>query len=148
MKTVIQRTKYAKCIVNNEVVGEIDKGFMLLVGFTNEDDISDLEYSVKKISKLRIFDDEQGKINLDIKSVNGKILSISQFTLYADTKKGNRPSFVNAAKPEYATELYNKFNELLRNEGITVETGVFGEHMEIDFVNDGPVTIVIDSKNR
>ena len=145
MKVVVQRVDNAKVSVCNKIVGKVDKGFMLLVGFTHDDDINDIEYIVKKVVNLRIFDDENGVMNKSILDVNGSILSISQFTLYADTKKGNRPSYVKAMKGELSTVLYDKFNELLR-EKVNVETGIFGSEMKVTLTNGGPVTIIIDSK--
>ena len=148
MRAVIQRAKNASVRVENETVGEISHGLVVFIGMEDEDTEEDAAYLVRKISNLRIFEDDQEKMNLSVKDVHGDVLSISQFTLHADTKKGNRPSFVAAAKPDFAAELYELFNEKLSDEGIRVETGRFGEHMEIDFVNDGPVTILIDSKNK
>ncbi len=148
MRAVIQRAKNASVRVENETVGEISHGLVVFIGVEDEDTEEDAAYLVRKISNLRIFEDDQEKMNLSVKDVHGDVLSISQFTLHADTKKGNRPSFVAAAKPDFAAELYELFNEKLSDEGIRVETGRFGEHMEIDFVNDGPVTILIDSKNK
>ncbi len=145
MKVVVQRVDNAKVSVSGKVVGKVDKGFMLLVGFTHDDDINDIEYIVRKVVNLRVFDDENGVMNKSILDVNGSILSISQFTLYADTKKGNRPSYINAMKGELSTVLYDKFNELLR-EKVNVETGIFGSEMKVTLTNDGPVTIIIDSK--
>ncbi len=147
MRVVIQRSKDSKVLVDNKIVGSIDKGMVVLVGFTNDDTIEDIEYITKKILNLRIFDDENGVMNLSVKDTFGKILSISQFTLYADTKKGNRPSYINAMKGEEAIKLYEKFNEELRKE-IEVETGIFGAEMDVQIRNDGPVTILIDSKVR
>ena len=145
MKVVVQRVLNASVKVDNKTVGKIDNGFMILVGFTHSDEISDIEYMVKKISNLRIFDDENGVMNKSILDVNGSILSISQFTLYADTKKGNRPSYINAMSGEKATLLYDKFNELLK-EKVNVETGIFGSEMKVSLINDGPITIILDSK--
>lgn len=147
MRVVVQRSKNSKVLVNNEIVGSIDKGIVLLVGFTNDDTKEDIDYIVKKVLNLRIFDDSNGVMNLSIKDINGKILSISQFTLYADTKKGNRPSYINAMKGEEAIKLYEVFNDELRKE-VDVETGVFGAEMDVEIHNDGPVTILIDSKVR
>lgn len=148
MKVVIQRAKDASVAIDNKIVGSIDKGFVLLVGVTHEDTKEDVDYLVNKVINLRIFEDEEGKMNLSLKDTKGSILSISQFTLFADTRKGRRPSFVHAAKPEYANELYEKFNEKLRNEAIHVETGEFGAEMDVSLTNDGPVTIIIDSKDK
>ena len=147
MRVVVQRSKNSKVLVNNKIVGSIDKGIVLLVGFTNDDTKEDIDYIVKKVLNLRIFDDSNGVMNLSIKDINGKILSISQFTLYADTKKGNRPSYINAMKGEEAIKLYEVFNDELRKE-VNVETGVFGAEMDVEIHNDGPVTILIDSKVR
>ena len=145
MKVIVQRVDNASVSIDNNVVGSVDKGFMLLVGFTHDDDIKDIEYMVRKVINLRIFDDENGVMNKSIIEINGSILSISQFTLYADTKKGNRPSYVNAMKGELSTVLYDKFNELL-SEHVKVETGIFGSEMKVSLINDGPVTIILDSK--
>lgn len=148
MRVVIQRTKHASVRIEEAVVGEITYGFVLLVGIEEEDQQEDIEYLVRKISKMRIFEDAQGKMNLSIEDVGGEILSISQFTLHADTKKGNRPSFIKAAKPDRAIPIYDAFNSQLRATGLTVQTGIFGADMQVSLVNDGPVTIIIDSKQR
>ena len=144
MKIILQKVKKASVSVNNEIVGSIDKGFCLLVGVHKESTIDDAKYLAKKIAQARLFEDENDKINLSLKDVGGIILSVSQFTLYADTKKGNRPSFTSAAGAEKANELYEKFNEYLKEEGVTVETGIFQTMMEVNIVNDGPVTIVYE----
>ena len=144
MKIILQKVKKASVSVNNEIVGSIDKGFCLLVGVHKESTIDDAKYLAKKIAQARLFEDENDKINLSLKDVGGSILSVSQFTLYADTKKGNRPSFTSAAGVEKANELYEKFNEYLKEEGVTVETGIFQTMMEVNIVNDGPVTIVYE----
>lgn len=148
MRAVIQRVSQAKVVVDENAVGQIGKGFMILLGVHEEDTQADVDYLVGKISKLRVFEDDQQKMNRSIIDVDGKILSISQFTLFADTKKGNRPSFVQAAKPDTAIPLYEAFNEGLRQAGIPVETGIFGADMKCHLVNDGPVTIIIDSQNK
>ena len=144
MKIVLQKVKKASVSVDNKVVGSIDKGYCLLVGVHKESTEEDAKYLAKKISQARLFEDENDKINLSLKDVGGSILSVSQFTLYADTKKGNRPSFTSAAGAEKANELYEKFNEYLREEGVKVETGTFQTMMEVNIVNDGPVTIVYE----
>ena len=146
MKLVIQRVSHASCTVENNVTGKIDIGYMILVGFGLNDDKSIVEKMAEKVSKLRIFEDEDGKINKSIFDVNGKILSISQFTLYADCKKGNRPSFTNALGGDKAIELYKYFNECLRKLNLEVEEGKFGADMKIELLNDGPVTIILDSE--
>lgn len=148
MKVVVQRSKESNVIVENKIVGSINSGLVVLAGFHVDDTIEDIKYIVKKIINLRIFDDSNGIMNLSIKDVNKEILSISQFTLYADTSSGNRPSYVNAMKSNIAIDLYNKFNELLRLENIKVAEGVFGADMLLNISNDGPVTIIIDSKDK
>lgn len=148
MRVIVQRSNESKVLVDKKIVGKIDKGLVLLVGFTHNDDIDDIKYIVNKIVNLRIFDDENGIMNQSIKDTNGKILSISQFTLYADTKKGNRPSYINAMKSVTAINMYEKFNTELRNNDIEVQTGIFGADMDVFINNDGPVTIIIDSKAR
>ncbi|MEQ3450987.1 D-aminoacyl-tRNA deacylase [Enterococcus cecorum] len=148
MRAVIQRVSQAKVVVDDNTVGQIGKGFMILLGVHEQDTQTDVDYLVGKISKLRVFEDDQQKMNRSIMDVGGEILSISQFTLFADTKKGNRPSFVQAAKPDTAIPLYEAFNEGLRQAGIPVETGIFGADMKCHLVNDGPVTIIIDSQNK
>ena len=144
MKIILQKVKKASVSVDNKVVGSIDKGYCLLVGVHKESTEEDAKYLAKKVAQARLFEDENDKINMSLKDVGGSILSVSQFTLYADTKKGNRPSFTNAAGAEKANELYEKFNKFLREEGVTVETGIFQTMMEVNIVNDGPVTIVYE----
>ena len=146
MRVVVQRVKNASCVIDGAIFSEINKGFLLLVGFTQGDSIKEIKYIAKKISGLRVFEDEAGKMNLGLASVNGEILSISQFTLYADTRYGNRPSFTDALNPTEASKLYDIFNQELASYGITVKTGVFGTHMEINLLNDGPVTIIYDTE--
>ncbi|OEH91499.1 D-aminoacyl-tRNA deacylase [Bacillus solimangrovi] len=147
MKVVVQRAKEAKVIVDGETVGSLDQGLMLLVGITHDDTVEDLINVADKIANLRIFEDEDGKMNLSLLDVNGGVLSVSQFTLYADTRKGRRPNFMAAAKPDFANEMYEQFNHQLREKGIRVETGRFGAMMDVSFTNDGPVTIIIESEN-
>lgn len=147
MKVIVQRVDNSKVEVDGKITGQIEKGFMLLVGFTKTDTVNEIDWMVKKISNLRIFDDENGVMNLSIKDVNGSILSVSQFTLYGDAKKGNRPSYINALGGEEATKLYDLFNEKLREENLKVETGIFGADMKVSLVNDGPVTIILEKEN-
>ena len=146
MKVVLQRTKQASVTVNQELTGSISRGYMLLVGITHEDTIADVEYCARKVAEIRLFEDEDGKMNRSIHEVGGQILSVSQFTLYADTKKGRRPSFINAARPDIAKPLWDAFNDALRAHGLQVETGIFGADMDVSLINDGPVTIIIESK--
>lgn len=149
MRIVVQRAKKARVIVGEEVVGAIERGLLLLVGITHKDTLEDIRYCAKKVGNLRIFEDEFGKMNLSVKDVGAQILSISQFTLYGNTDKGNRPSYIEAAHPEIAEPLYNEFNEILRTEcDLQVETGVFGAMMDVEFTNEGPVTLVVESSRR
>lgn len=143
MKVVCQRVLESNVKIDNKVVGKIEQGLMLLVGFTEGDSIDTIKYMINKIVNLRIFDDENHIMNKSVKDINGSILSISQFTLYGDTKKGHRPSYINALNPTEASKLYDLFNEELRKE-INVETGVFGADMQVSLINDGPVTIIIE----
>lgn len=144
MRVVIQRVNHAQVAIDNEVVGKINKGFLLLVGLKDGDDESSIQKAADKISKMRIFEDEDGKTNLSLKDVNGEILSVSQFTLLANTKKGNRPSFVDAMRPPKSEELWKEFNKKLEDYGFHVETGRFGADMQVSLENDGPFTIVLD----
>ena len=145
MRVVLQRVKRANCIVNSKIVSEINKGYLLLVGFTHDDNLDKVNKMAKKIANLRVFEDEQGKMNLSIKSVDGQILAISQFTLYADPTSGNRPTFVDAMKPLPANELYEEFVKILNDEyQIITKKGVFGADMELNPVCDGPVTISLE----
>lgn len=146
MRVVLQRSKEASVEVDGKTVGQISSGFVLLVGITHEDTEEDAAYLAEKIAGLRVFEDDKGKMNLSILDVNGEILSISQFTLYGDTRKGRRPNFMNAAKPSHAEPLYDRFNELLREKGVHVETSRFGAMMDVKLVNDGPVTLILESK--
>lgn len=144
MKVVVQRASSANVKVNNEIVGEIDKGLVLLVSFTTGDGDKEIDYVANKVSNLRIFDDENEVPNLSVKDVGGSILSISQFTLYADTTKGNRPSYLKSLSHDEASVLYDKFNNKLVELGLKVETGIFREYMEVSLTNDGPFTIIIE----
>lgn len=146
MRLVIQKVSSSNVKINNEVVGSIDKGFMVLVGITDSDNKMIVDKMVDKLINLRIFEDENDKLNLSLLDVKGSILSISQFTLYANCKKGRRPSFIEAAKPDISKPLYEYFNQQLKEKGVMVETGVFGAMMEVSLVNNGPVTIILDSK--
>ena len=143
MRVLVQRSGNSNVIVDNKVVGSIDKGLVLLVGFTEGDTIDNIKYLVNKVVNLRIFDDENGIMNKNILDNGGDILSISQFTLYADTKKGNRPSYINALSGEKAEPLYNAFNEEL-SKNLRVETGIFGAEMTVNITNDGPITIMLE----
>ena len=144
MKLVIQRVKWARVKVNNETIGKIDKGFMVLLGIGSEDNEEVADFLVQKLIKLRIFEDDNGKMNLALKDVNGELLIISQFTLYADCSGGNRPGFTNAAKPEKANELYEYFMKKCMQQNIKVEHGKFGADMKVELLNDGPVTIILE----
>ncbi len=144
MKIVIQRVTSAKCEVEGKLINQIGHGYMILVGLKNGDDEEKVKKMAKKVVNLRIFEDENGKMNLSIKDVCGSILSISQFTLCADTTHGNRPSFIDALKPDLANIYYEKFNEELNNLGIKTYSGVFRADMQISLINDGPVTIIIE----
>jgi len=145
MKFVIQRVTNASCTVDNEVTGSIGKGFLVLIGISNEDTREIADKMIKKLIGLRIFEDAEGKTNLSLKDVNGELLLISQFTLYADCRKGNRPSFINAGKPELAKELYDYIIGKCKQEIPVVNQGIFGADMKISLLNDGPFTIVLDS---
>lgn len=146
MKVVLQRSKAASVSVNGETVGEITSGLVLLVGVTHEDTEEDCRYLADKIIHLRIFEDENMKMNHSLLDVGGEILSISQFTLYGDCRKGRRPNFMAAAKPDEAERLYEVFNDMLREKGLKVETGEFGAMMDVQLINDGPVTLILESK--
>ena len=146
MRAVVQRVSQSKVTVDGAVTGEIKRGLMVLLGVAEGDTEKDAEYMANKISGLRIFMDDEDKMNLSVKDIGGDILAVSQFTLLGDVRKGKRPSFSNAARPDIANELYQKFIEYLRNDGMHVEEGVFQTHMMVDLTNDGPVTILLDSK--
>ncbi|WP_440895958.1 D-aminoacyl-tRNA deacylase [Amphibacillus sp. Q70] len=148
MRAVIQRVSEASVSVSGQTIGQIEQGLMILLGVTHEDTKEDADYLVKKICQLRIFEDDQGKMNLSLLDVGGSILSISQFTLYSDTRKGRRPGFSKAAKPDQANELYHYFNEQINAMHVKIETGQFGALMDVSLVNNGPVTIMIDSDER
>ena len=147
MRILVQRSLNSSVTVNNKIVGKIDKGLVLLVGFKTDDKIEDIDYLVNKVINLRIFDDENGIMNKSILDIKGEILSISQFTLYADSKKGNRPSYNKAMKNEEAKKYYELFNEKLK-QYIKVETGIFRADMKVNIINDGPVTIMLESRNK
>ncbi len=147
MKIIIQRVKKAQVSIEGQVYGQIQQGLLLLVGVGPEDQQEDMDYAVRKLVNMRIFSDDEGKMNLSVKDIQGEILSISQFTLFADTKKGNRPAFTGAAKPDMAEAFYQDFNQKLAQE-VTVQTGIFGADMQVELINDGPVTIILDTKNR
>ncbi|AJY76097.1 D-aminoacyl-tRNA deacylase [Paenibacillus beijingensis] len=146
MRVVVQRSKQASVTVGGETVGEIESGLVLLVGITHDDTERDIRWMADKIAGLRIFEDGDGKMNLSIREAGGAVLSVSQFTLYGDCRKGRRPSFIAAARPEYAQKLYDEFNAQLRSAGLTVETGRFGAMMDVSLVNWGPITLIVDSK--
>lgn len=146
MRIVVQRSKEAKVTVDGSVVGKIEKGLVLLVGVTHEDKEEDAVYLADKVANLRIFEDEDEKMNFSLLDVGGQILSVSQFTLYGDCRKGRRPNFMDAARPEHAEEIYEGFNRILREKGIKVETGKFGAMMDVQLTNDGPVTLILESK--
>ncbi|MBT2569143.1 D-aminoacyl-tRNA deacylase [Planococcus sp. ISL-110] len=146
MRVVLQRSKRASVTVGGAITGAISSGYVLLVGITHEDTEKDADYLAGKIAQLRLFEDEEGKMNRSILDNGGEVLSISQFTLYGDVKKGRRPSFISAARPETAEPLWQAFNDALRGHGLVVETGIFGAMMDVQLVNDGPVTILVESK--
>ena len=145
MRILVQRSLESSVSVNNEIVGKIEKGVVILVGFTNTDTSKEIDYLISKVTNLRIFDDENGVMNKSLLDINGSVLSISQFTLYGDAKKGNRPSYINAMKGENAIKLYDEFNEKL-SKYVNVEKGIFGSDMKVSITNDGPVTILLESK--
>ena len=144
MKLVVQRVKQAQVEVEGKIVGKIQKGFLVLLGVSQEDSKENADYLVKKLCNLRVFTDENDKMNLALKDIGGELLIVSQFTLYADTTSGNRPSFTQAAKPEKANELYEYFCNKCEQNEIKVQKGIFGAHMKVDLTNDGPVTIIIE----
>lgn len=148
MRAVVQRVSSAEVRVDDKMVGRVGKGLLVYLGVGKEDTVSDIEYMAEKVSGLRIFEDENGKMNLSVKDIDGEILAISQFTLYGDVRKGKRPSFSDSAAPDKGEELYNQFISRIQGIGIRIDKGIFGAHMMVDYVNDGPVTILLDSKKQ
>jgi len=148
LRVVVQRSKQARVVVDGQTVGEIERGLVLLVGIRHEDTVNDARWMADKVANLRIFEDQEGKMNLSLLETGGQILSVSQFTLYGDCRKGRRPNFMAAARPEHAEPLYEQFNAFLREQGIDVQTGRFGAMMDVHLTNWGPVTLVIDSEER
>ena len=148
MKVVLQRVSEAHVKVDDEIVGKIEKGLMLLIGVDENDEISDADWLVKKVLDVRVFSDEEGKMNHSVRDINGEILCISQFTLISDYKKGNRPSYIKAAKPDKAIPLFEHFKEEIKKSGLKIESGIFGADMKVSLINDGPVTLVFDSKTK
>lgn len=148
MKAIIQRVKNSSVEVKGEIVGKIEKGLMLLIGVDESDENADADWLAKKILDVRVFSDDEGKMNHSVRDINGEILCISQFTLIADYKKGNRPSYIKAAKPDKAIPLFEYFKDELRKSGLKIESGIFGADMKVSLINDGPVTLVFDSKTK
>lgn len=148
MRVVVQRVKHASVTIDGNINGKINDGFLVLLGITSTDTKQDVDYLVKKVVGLRVFTDENGKMNLSLKEVNGELLIVSQFTLYGNCKDGNRPSFIAAAKPDVATPLYEYFVSECKKQIPVVQTGIFGADMKVELINDGPVTIIIDSQDR
>ncbi len=148
MRAVVQRVSSAEVRVDDKMVGRVGKGLLVYLGVGKEDTVSDIEFMAEKVSGLRIFEDENGKMNLSVKDIDGEILAISQFTLYGDVRKGKRPSFSDSAAPDKGEELYNQFISRIQGIGIRIDKGIFGAHMMVDYVNDGPVTILLDSKKQ
>jgi D-aminoacyl-tRNA deacylase len=148
VRAIVQRVSQASVTVDDKIVGQIARGFMVLLGVKRGDTNDDAAYLARKIAKLRVFNDDAGKMNLSLEQVGGAVLAVSQFTLYANTRDGNRPSFIDAAAPDDGRRLYGTFCELLRNENLEVQTGIFQADMQVALVNDGPVTVVIDSSER
>ncbi len=145
MRAVVQRVEYAKLKVDSELVSDISKGLLVLLGVGNEDNSIDVDYLVDKVLGLRIFEDEQGKMNLSVKDIEGEVLVVSQFTLYGDVRKGKRPSFSDSADPDKALKLYEEFVTKAKKSGLKIKEGVFGADMDVEFLNQGPVTILLDS---
>lgn len=148
MRAVVQRVSSSKVTVDDKITGQIKKGLLVLLGITHEDKSSDVDYIIDKIINLRIFEDENQKMNLSLKDIKGELLIVSQFTLYGDCRKGRRPSFIEAARPEHATPLYEEMIEKAKLQGIDAKTGEFGAHMMVELTNDGPVTIILDSEKK
>ena len=148
MRAVVQKVSSSKVTVDEEVIGQINHGLLVLLGVTHDDTSKDVDYMVDKVTNLRIFEDAEGKMNLSLKDVGGEVLAVSQFTLYGDARRGRRPSFSDAARPEVANPLYEEFVKKIRDLGINVGTGKFGAHMMVDLTNDGPVTILLESKKE
>ncbi|WP_333854299.1 D-aminoacyl-tRNA deacylase [Epilithonimonas sp.] len=148
MRVVIQRVSEASVKVDNKIVGEIGKGLMLLIGVDESDENTDADWLVKKIIDVRVFSDDEGKMNHSVKDINGEILCISQFTLISDYKKGNRPSYIKAARPDKAIPLFEYFKDEMKKSGLKTESGIFGADMKVSLINDGPVTLVFDSKTK
>lgn len=148
MRAVVQRVSSSKVTVDEEVVGKVNKGLLVLLGVTHDDTSKDVDYIVDKVTNLRIFEDENDKMNLSLKDIDGEILAVSQFTLYGDCRRGRRPSFSDAARPDVANPLYEEFVQKVRDLGINVGTGKFGAHMMVDLTNDGPVTILLESRKE
>lgn len=148
MRAVVQKVSSSKVTVEENVTGQIDKGLLVLLGVTHEDTSNDVDYMIDKILNLRIFEDENGKMNLSLKDVEGELLVVSQFTLYGDCRKGKRPSFSSAAKPELAEKLYEEFIQKAKNQGVIAQTGKFRAHMMVELTNDGPVTMLLDSSKN
>ena len=146
MRAVVQRVASSRVTVDERVTGEVKKGLLVLLGVTHDDTSKDVDYMVDKVTNLRIFEDENDKMNLSLKDIGGEVMAVSQFTLYGDARKGRRPSFSDAERPDVANPLYEEFVEKLRAQGITVGTGEFGAHMMVELTNDGPVTILLESK--
>ncbi|MGL5277662.1 MAG: D-aminoacyl-tRNA deacylase [Cetobacterium sp.] len=147
MRAVIQRVKHASVSVDNQITGEIEQGFLVLLGVTHTDTEKEVDWLAKKITDLRVFNDSEDKMNLGLKDVNGELLIISQFTLYGNCIKGRRPAFIDAAKPDMANELYEKFLKKCKELGFKTEAGIFGADMKVELLNDGPVTLIIDTKD-
>ena len=146
MRVILQRVTSASVVIDEACVGQVGLGYLALVGFTHDDTEADIDYMVEKVKYLRVFSDDEGNMNRSLCDVHGSILSVSQFTLYADARKGRRPSFIQAMKPEQATQMYDLWNEKLRQAGIEVQTGIFGADMKVTLTNDGPVTICLESR--